>query len=138
MFPVILWRTRESLVTGHFKVSGAEMLLLNTLRITRYVHPHPPVHVRVQVHCIGREECVCDRFQLPRHVGSRIPSSEGGAEMIPSFLRWTRESLVMVIYCWLIHIAHQSTSGYGYLLLAYTYRPSVNQWLWLFIVGLYI
>ena len=37
-----------------------------------------PVHVQlVQLHCIGWEDCMCDRFQLPRHVGSRTPSSEG-------------------------------------------------------------
>ena len=41
------------------------------------IYAPTPVHVRVQVHCIGREERVCDRFQLTRHVGSRTPSSEG-------------------------------------------------------------
>ena len=45
--------------------------------------PHPvcaptPVHVQVQVHCIGWEDCVCDHFQLPRRVGSRTPSSLEG------------------------------------------------------------
>ena len=34
-----------------------------------------PVRVQVQVHCVGWGDCVCDRFQLPCHVGSRTLSS---------------------------------------------------------------
>ena len=31
----------------------------------------------IQLHCIGWGDYVCDHFQLPHHVGSRTPSSEG-------------------------------------------------------------
>ena len=34
-----------------------------------------PVHIQMQVHCIGWEDCVRYNFQLPRHVGSCTPSS---------------------------------------------------------------
>ena len=37
----------------------------------------PWLRVQVPVHYLGREDCVCNRFQLPRHVGNRTPSSEG-------------------------------------------------------------
>ena len=60
-----------------FEVVVAFLSCLLTLRVTQYVLPHLYIHVQVQVHSIGREDCVlCDRFQLPRHVGSRTPSSD--------------------------------------------------------------
>ena len=48
---------------------------LNTLRATQYVHPHPYMY-EYRYTALG-EDCMCDRFQLPRHVGSHTLSSEG-------------------------------------------------------------
>ena len=57
-----------------------------------------PVHLRVQVHCMGREDCVCDRFQLPRHVGSRTPSSEG--DSISLIMEVRRLCNIILFVCW--------------------------------------
>ena len=58
------------------------LLLLLSCSSAEHSEGHPvcaptPVHVQVQAHCIGWEDCVRNRFQLPRHLGSCIPSSEG-------------------------------------------------------------
>ena len=59
----------------HFSTGGVVAFLSWTLlRVTWYVHKHL---YNVQVHCVGWEDCACDRFQWPCHEGSRTPSSEG-------------------------------------------------------------
>ena len=45
---------------------------------------HPvcaPIPIKVEVHSIVWEDCVHDRFQLPRHVGSHTPSLEDKAKV---------------------------------------------------------
>ena len=47
---------------------------LNTLRVTQYAPT--PIHVQVQEQSFAWEHCLCNRFQLPRHVVRRTQSSE--------------------------------------------------------------
>ena len=79
-----LWSLNCSLISGSGAGwGGGEVVVIVaflswTLRVTRYAHPSPVgLHVQVQVHCIGREDCVRHHFQLPHHVGIRTPSSKG-------------------------------------------------------------